>query len=42
MGRAAIAAIVILVAIVIALFVGRNIWHAGEVDEPPPEMRQAS
>lgn len=40
MGRAAVAAIVILVVVVIVMFVGRNIWHASEVDEAPPEIRQ--
>lgn len=39
-GRASVAVIVILLAVVIALFVGRNIWHAGAVDEPAPELRQ--
>lgn len=39
MGRAAVAVIVILAAIVIAIFVGRTIWHASEADAPPPETR---
>lgn len=41
MGRAEVAAIAILIAIVVVVFVGRMIWHASEVDEPPPEIRQA-
>lgn len=39
LGRGAVAAIVLLAVIVVALFVGRNLWHATEVNEPPPETQ---
>lgn len=40
MGRAGIAVIAILVVIMLVIFLGRNLWHATEVDEAPPETSQ--
>lgn len=33
LGRVAIAAVAILVAIMIVIFVGRNLWHGEELEE---------
>jgi hypothetical protein len=41
LGRAGIAVAAILVAIVLVIFFGRNLWHATEVDEPPPATGQS-
>lgn len=38
LGRAGVAVLAIVAATVLVLFVGRNLWHATEVDEPPPEV----
>mgnify|MGYP006949970026 CR=1 FL=1 len=38
LGRAGVAVVAILAAVVLVLFVGRNLWHATEVDEAPPEI----
>lgn len=38
LGRAGVAVVVILVAIALVLFVGRNLWHATEVQDDPPEV----
>ncbi len=40
LGRAGVAVIAILVVIMLAIFVGRNLWHATEADDPPPEIGQ--
>lgn len=40
LGRAGVAILAMLAVVVVALFVGRNIWHATEVNEPPPETQQ--
>ena len=41
LGRAGVAAVAILVALAVVLFVGRNLWHATEVHDTPPEIGQA-
>lgn len=41
LGRAGIAVIAILVVLVLVIFVGRNLWHASEVDDATPRMDQA-
>lgn len=41
LGRAGVAVVVILIALALVLFVGRNLWHATEVDEDPPEIEQS-
>ncbi|MTE01281.1 hypothetical protein GIY56_13405 [Paracoccus sp. YIM 132242] len=38
LGRAGVAVVVILVAVMLVLFVGRNLWHASEVHDTPPEV----
>ena len=38
LGRAGAAVVVIVVAVVLVMFVGRNLWHATEVESPPPEV----
>ena len=46
LGRAGMAVIAILVVLILVLilvlflvlFLGRNLWHATEVDEAPPEI----
>ncbi|MFC3169075.1 hypothetical protein [Paracoccus fontiphilus] len=40
LGRAGIAAVAIIVAIVLVMFLGRNLWHATEVHDDPPETEQ--
>lgn len=40
LGRAGIAVAAILLAIILVIFFGRNLWHATEVDEPPPAAGQ--
>ncbi|MFD2816330.1 hypothetical protein ACFSYD_21065 [Paracoccus aerius] len=42
LGRAGIAVAAILVAIVLVIFFGRNLWHATEVDEPPRQLDSPS
>lgn len=38
LGRAGVAAVLILAAIVLVIFVGRNLWHATEVHDDPPAI----
>ncbi|MDQ1902584.1 hypothetical protein RAH32_19355 [Paracoccus sp. WLY502] len=38
LGRAGIAVVAILVALVVVIFLGRNLWHASEVTEDPPAI----
>jgi hypothetical protein len=40
LGRAGMAVVAILVAIILVMFVGRNLWHATEVHDEPPEIGQ--
>ncbi|MCZ0960984.1 hypothetical protein [Paracoccus benzoatiresistens] len=40
LGRAGVAVAVILVAIILVIFVGRNLWHATEVHDDSPEIGQ--
>lgn len=41
LGRAGILAVAILVALVVVIFLGRNLWHASEVTEDPPAIDSA-
>lgn len=41
LGRAGIAAVIIIAAIILVIFFGRNIWHATEVTEDPPEIERS-
>ncbi|WP_347137464.1 hypothetical protein [Paracoccus sp. SSK6] len=40
LGRAGVAAVAILAAIILVIFLGRNLWHAAEVHNAPPEIGQ--
>ena len=38
LGRAGILVVAILAALVVVIFLGRNLWHASEVTEDPPAI----
>lgn len=40
LGRAGVAAVVIVGVMIVVIFFGRILWHRSEVHEDPPEIRE--